>query len=259
MSSEIEVGGPPKGSVVGVKYPYKYPRGLDLRPGHKFHDDILHKIRELLMESHRIISRRYDSWNKIDETLTTYIPTSELEKKEKAKDPRKPISVVVPKSLAMLDTLQANYVATFLERPYFRYKGYGVEDTLKALLLQQVIDFQCVKNKVALKLMTMWRDGFAYGLGVTTPVWVKKYGKSQPLKKVVRVERQDEPNDVRRLKDRVRQLEAALADVVMDQALDQAFFGILCDRTGTDAMEFKKKHVGTARTRPTRRYEVTEE
>jgi len=101
----------------------------------------------------------------------------------------------------------------------------------------------------------------AYGIMGHTTVkrWLKEYGKPDQLKKVVRMDQQDEPNEVRLLKDRVRQLEAALADVVMDQALDQAFFGILCERTGTDAKKFKKKHVGTARTRPTRRYEVTEE
>jgi transposase-like protein len=101
----------------------------------------------------------------------------------------------------------------------------------------------------------------AYGIAGHTTVkrWLKEYGKPRPLEKVERVDQQNEANEVRVLNDRVRQLEAALADVVMDQALDQAFFGILCERTGTDAMEFKKKHVGTARTRPTRRYKVTEE
>ena len=43
-------------------------------------------------------------------------------------------------------------------------------------------------------------------------------------------------------------MEAALADSVMDQALDQAFFEILCERTGLDAEAFKKKHVGKAST-----------
>jgi transposase-like protein len=95
----------------------------------------------------------------------------------------------------------------------------------------------------------------AYGITGHTTVkrWLREYGRSQPLKKVVKVEQEDEPSEVRRLQERVRQLEAALANVVMDQALDQAFFGILCERTGTDAMEFKKKHVGSARTRPTRK------
>lgn len=76
--------------------------------------------------------------------------------------------------------------------------------------------------------------------------WARQYGKSHLLRKVVRVEKQDEPGEMKRLKARIRKLEAALADSVMDQALDQSFFEILCERTGTDADAFKKKHVGQA-------------
>lgn len=78
--------------------------------------------------------------------------------------------------------------------------------------------------------------------------WARQYGKGDLLRKVVRVEKQDEPGEVKRLKERVRGLEAALADSVMDQALDQAFFEILCERMGIDAGEFKKKHAGQAST-----------
>ena len=79
--------------------------------------------------------------------------------------------------------------------------------------------------------------------------WAKQYGKGHLLRKVVRVEKQGEPGEIKRLKERVRELEAALADSVMDQALDQAFYEILCKRTGTDPEAFKKKHAGQASTR----------
>ena len=58
----------------------------------------------------------------------------------------------------------------------------------------------------------------------------------------------DEPSEIKRLKDRVRRLEAALADSHMDQALSESFFEILCERTGTDADTFKKMNVGKAST-----------
>jgi transposase len=76
--------------------------------------------------------------------------------------------------------------------------------------------------------------------------WARQYGKGHLLRKVVRVEKQGEPGEIKRLKERIRSLEAALADKVMDQALDQAFFEILCERTGIEPEEFKKKHVGQA-------------
>ena len=78
--------------------------------------------------------------------------------------------------------------------------------------------------------------------------WARQYGKGHLLRKVLRVEKQDEPGEIKRLKERIRNLEASLADSVMDQALDQAFFEILCERTDTDAEAFKKKHVGQAST-----------
>jgi transposase len=74
--------------------------------------------------------------------------------------------------------------------------------------------------------------------------WVRQYGKSHLLRKVVRVAKPDEPSEIKRLKDRVRRLEAALADSHMDQALSESYFEILCERTGTDEGAFKKKHGG---------------
>ncbi len=87
----------------------------------------------------------------------------------------------------------------------------------------------------------------AYGIGGASTVsrWLKQYGKEELLKKVVRVEKRGEPGEIKRLKDRVRRLETALADAHMDSALDRGFLKILCERTNTDAEAFKKKHAAT--------------
>ena len=88
----------------------------------------------------------------------------------------------------------------------------------------------------------------AYGIASPNTVkrWVTQYGRESLLKKVVRVEKHGEPGEIKRLKDRVRRLEAALADAHMDSALDRAFFEMLCERTNTDVAGFKKKHAATA-------------
>lgn len=78
--------------------------------------------------------------------------------------------------------------------------------------------------------------------------WVRQYGKGHLLRKVVRVEKQGEPGEIKRLKERVRRLEEALADAHMDRALEKAAYEILCERTSTDPETFKKKHVGDAST-----------
>jgi len=57
------------------------------------------------------------------------------------------------------------------------------------------------------------------------------------------VEKSGEPGELRRLKERVRQLETALADAHMDRALDQSFFEILCNEQGIDPETFKKSTV----------------
>ena len=86
----------------------------------------------------------------------------------------------------------------------------------------------------------------AYGLAGSGTVrrWVREYGKSHLLSKVVRVEKQGEPGEIKRLKERVRQLESALADSHMDWALEKSFFEILCERTNTDVEAFKKNTLG---------------
>jgi len=89
--------------------------------------------------------------------------------------------------------------------------------------------------------------------------WARQYGKAHLLRKVVRVAKPDEPSEIKRLKDRVRRLEASLADSHMDQALSESFFEILCERTGTDVDSFKKKHVGKVSTGRGKRPKVDEE
>ena len=92
----------------------------------------------------------------------------------------------------------------------------------------------------------------AHGIGGQSTVrrWLEKYGKNHLLGKVVRVEKANEPRELKRLKDRVKQLETALADSVMDGALERAAFELLCEATDTDGDSFKKKVVGTKYTKP---------
>ena len=91
----------------------------------------------------------------------------------------------------------------------------------------------------------------AYGITGqgTVKRWLRQFGREMLLKKVVRVEKPDEPGEIRRLKDRVRRLEEALADAHMDSVLEQSFFEMLCKQTGVDSETFKKKHDGSVSAR----------
>jgi transposase-like protein len=91
-----------------------------------------------------------------------------------------------------------------------------------------------------------------YGIkgSITVSRWVRQYGNGT-RGKVIRVERPEEINELKRLKARVRQLESALGDANIDAALERAYTRLACERAGiADVAEFKKKAVGQPGMKP---------
>ena len=114
--------------LMRAKYRYSYPLGLDLRPGSGMHEFIKGEILYRAQESRDALSSRFDSWNKIDETLTSFIPLSDVEEDLISQDNTKPVSMVIPLSYATIDTLLTYLTIAFLEEPVFRYEGFTDED-----------------------------------------------------------------------------------------------------------------------------------
>lgn len=83
---------------------------------------------------------------------------------------------------------------------------------------------------------------------VTVQKWVRKYGNGS-RGKIIRVEKPEEINELKRLKERVRRLESALADANIDLALERAYTELACERAGLQVEEFKKKAAGQLRTK----------
>ena len=83
----------------------------------------------------------------------------------------------------------------------------------------------------------------------TVQAWVRKYGNGSRAMRI-RVEKPEEINELKQLKERVRRLESALADAHIDLSLEKAFTELACERAGVDVEEFKKKAAGTLRTKP---------
>jgi len=164
-------------SLLRKNFNYDYPEGLDLKPGSKLHTRIKNKILERARASQLIMSTRHDSWKNIDWTLTTYIQTDEAEKTLKNMSYKRPTPIVFPYSYAILETLLSYLMMAFFQSPMFRYEGVSPEDTLGAIMLEKIIEFHCVKTKVALALHTMFRDSLAYGFGVSAPGWKVITGK----------------------------------------------------------------------------------
>ena len=87
----------------------------------------------------------------------------------------------------------------------------------------------------------------AYGIrGKGTVVrWARQYGREHLTRRVVRVETTEERNELRRMKERVRDLERALGDTTLDLRLEREYVKLACRQAGiSDIEEFKKKAHG---------------
>lgn len=84
-----------------------------------------------------------------------------------------------------------------------------------------------------------------YGIGVgTIQEWLAKYGNGT-RGKIIRVETPNEMDELKKLKERIRRLETALADANVELVLERSYTRMACERAGiTDVGEFKKKAAG---------------
>jgi len=87
----------------------------------------------------------------------------------------------------------------------------------------------------------------AYGIreSRTLRQWVRQQGKECLLKRVVHIEAEGEPGELKRMKARLREVERCLTDAVLDRSLAQSWFELLCEQQGVDPEAFKKKHDAT--------------
>jgi len=170
-------------------YTDRYPPGLNLRPDSEDHGRLLSILRQMALDSRSKIDSRFDSWDAIDEHLTSYIDLSAQQKEDEAVEgyvKKKPIQIVVPMSQAVLEVLLTYMTAAFLEDPIFRYDWVGDEDALGCILLERLVEVQTRRSKVGLALHTQWRDAFALGYGVVSPQWYQTYGTRTVIRDVTR-------------------------------------------------------------------------
>jgi transposase-like protein len=82
--------------------------------------------------------------------------------------------------------------------------------------------------------------------------WLRKYGRGDLMPRRVTITTMAEQDQTQALKQRVRDLEKALADTHMKELLGEAYLEIACKRLGLDVDEFKKK-AATTRSEPPKR------
>jgi hypothetical protein len=158
-------------AVSANKYRYSYPLKNDLRPGSKLHNLIRDEILYRARRSVSALEPRYTSWVAVDKMLRAYIQPNNEERKVLARDPEKPISIVVPSLYAMLETFLTYNVDALITNPQFAYQASGPEDVIGTMLLQRHIHNQSMRAKMPLALYQQWRSDFAYGFGAVALRW----------------------------------------------------------------------------------------
>ncbi len=72
--------------------------------------------------------------------------------------------------------------------------------------------------------------------------WARQYGREHLTRRVIRVETPGERDELKRLKERVRELERALGDATLDLRLERAFLKIACRQAGVEDIDAFKKN-----------------
>lgn len=94
------------------------------------------------------------------------------------------------------------------------------------------------------KFSTVYQAQRAYGIGgqMTVMKWLRKHGRDDLLPKRIRVETMEEVDQIKVARQRIKELEAALADAHIDHCLEHAFLEIACERLDVSVDDFKKKN-----------------
>ena len=102
---------------------------------------------------------------------------------------------------------------------------------------------QVVAELEAGRFRSMQEASRHYGIGgmMTVRRWLKRFGKNHLIPKVVRVEKPDEADQLRQLKQEIRQLKEALGETQLRSVLNESFLEIACEQLGQDVEAFKKK------------------
>lgn len=156
---------------MSAKYEDKYPDGVNLDPESEAHQEIVKRIMQYARKARNSVQDKFSTWDKIEDSLSVYVPLDEEEENIQYRDERVPVRVVVPITWATLETLLTYQVSAFFDSPIFKYRGFEPDDTVGAALLEILIDSQVNRFKTPLSLYTMWRDAKIYGFAPVVITW----------------------------------------------------------------------------------------
>jgi len=113
----------------------------------------------------------------------------------------------------------------------------------EAVRYSEAFKQQVISELEAGKFSGAFAAARAYGIRGrgTINAWLRKYGRGDLMARRVTITTMAEQDEAKALKQRVRELEKALADTHMKELLGEAYLEIACQRLGMDLEEFKKK------------------
>jgi len=117
--------------------------------------------------------------------------------------------------------------------------------------MQEVIKYsESFKQKVVSeiskgKFLSHLEASRAYGINGAATVrrWVKKYGRDDLLPRVIRVESENDRNEVEDLKRKIKELEKTVTELAVSEVMHKAYFDIVCEQNGITDPEAQKKKV----------------
>ncbi len=94
------------------------------------------------------------------------------------------------------------------------------------------------------KFSTTGRARRAYGIKGSDTIrnWIIRYGNEKLLPKKVRIETLKERNELKEARQRIRELEVAIADAHIECCLESSYLRIACERMDVEPEIFKKKN-----------------
>lgn len=85
-----------------------------------------------------------------------------------------------------------------------------------------------------------------YGIDGSSTIqrWLRRYGQNHLLTKVVRVQKPDEADQIRQLKQQIAQLERVLGRTQANCVMEAEYLRLACAQLGQEVEAFKKKYDG---------------
>jgi len=156
---------------------YTYPHDLDLRPGQPLHGELLNWLNGLIKAGKSAMRPRYSDWEEIDRTITDFVvqEAKQVSTGKKRNEPTRR-EIIVPVIYSILDTLLSHISMSVLDVPLYRYEGVGPEDVPGALLLEEIVKHQTIRNKHLLSVYVMFRNALLYGVSPVMGIWEKDFG-----------------------------------------------------------------------------------